>query len=295
VRPIGLKSLVVLFVLASAMPASAAEPARKHHPWARFSPGAWQRVRIYTETFDKSGRIVDTGVTEQKTTLQEVDDAGVTLQVEKSVWIADKRLDRPTDRWLDRPAEKIAQGLYGESEGQKATIKDLKSERLVIDGREMDCKVREVSISGAGGKGIEISKLYYSDDVAPFLLKRETTVKGADQKTVLLATDMVVDALDMPCLVADQLRSASHLRAKTTHAKGTTITLAYTSTDVPGGVVCQCTKELDTSGRLVRRTVMELTDCGVTAEERPRLHLLPRRLRGKWSQPTYDQWGEPGP
>ena len=51
------------------------------------------------------------------------------------------------------------------------------------------------------------------------------------------------------------------------HAKGTVVTLAMTSSEVPGGVVSHLSKETDTSGRLVCRSNLELVSYGLQPEE----------------------------
>ncbi len=270
-----LKSVSVLLLTISLVPgpasARAAEATRKHHPWATFSPGAWRQVRVYTKVFDKDGKVVDTGVTEKTTTLEKVDDHGVTLQVEESVWGAGK--------WLDGQPATVKQGIYGESEGQKATIKDLEPEMLVIEGRKIPCGIRQVEVADANNKRLQVSKLYFNDDVAPFVLKRETTIKDLGEKAVLSESKTSVNALRMPCLGPDELFTAAHLRATTKHARGMTVTLAYTSAEVPGGIVRQCTKKVDKENRLVEQCVLELTDYGLTAADKPRRRLFPLRSR----------------
>jgi hypothetical protein len=269
------QSVLVLLTVLSAVglnSAWAAEAVRKHNPWATFSPGAWQQVQVFTQVFNKDGNVVDTGVTEEKTMLEKVDDKGVTLQTKKSVWVAGKL--------LDREPESTKQGIYGESEGQKATIKDLKPETLIIEGSKIPCTVREVRVDDPKSKILQVSKLYFNDDVAPFVLKRTTTITKQGEKTVLSETSMSVDALQMPCLASEGLCSAAHYRSTTKHALGTTVTLGYTSPEVPGGVICQCTKELDRENRLVRRSVIELTDYDLKpASEERRRRLFPGRFR----------------
>ncbi|MBN2218598.1 MAG: hypothetical protein JW719_14575 [Pirellulales bacterium] len=264
----------------------AAQTPRKHHPWATFSPGAWQTVRTTVRVFDKEGKVVDTGITDRMTVLEKVDDQGVTLRVEESVWVADK--------WLDRPAETVKQGLNGEAEGQKPTIRDLDPETLTIDGRQIPCVVREVQVADAGSKRLQVSKLWLNDDVPPFVLKRTTKISDQEKQAILSETEMTVDALRMPCLVADEVRSAAHARVTTTHPKGKTVTLAYTSTDVPGGTVFECTKKIDKDNRLVEQCVTELTDCGLEpSPDPPRRRLFPRRTRGSRLHSSADET-EPG-
>jgi len=161
----------------------AVEIPRKHHPWATFSPGAWRQVRVIVQVFDKKGAVVDWGETVQRTVLEKVDDEGVTLRIEESVWLAVK--------WRDRPAETIKQGFYGESEGQKAAIKDCDPETVVVEGRQIPCGVRQVQVADTGSKRTQVLKLWFNDDVAPYVLKRTATIKDPDTKTVSVVPSLV--------------------------------------------------------------------------------------------------------
>ncbi|MBN1591573.1 MAG: hypothetical protein JW888_18810 [Pirellulales bacterium] len=282
-----LRNTFVLLLLAAftSLPwpamARAEEAPRKLHPWATFSPGAWQSIRVFTEVFDKEGRVVDTGRIRETTTLKEVGDWGVTLEVQKSVRVAGK--------WLDQPPETVKQTIYGESEDQKVAIKDLEPKTLVVEGQNVPCGVREIQVADANSKRLQVSRLYFNNDVAPYLFKRETTIKDSSEGTVLSETKMLVDALRMPCRIADRVGSAAHSRSTFKHAKGMRITLAYASTEVPGGVVCRCTKELDKENRLVSRSVMELIDCGLEPPaDPPRRRLFPlRKKKEKEDSPGY--------
>ena len=56
---------------------------------------------------------------------------------------------------------------------------------------------------------------------------------------------------------------------KTVHKnnKGTVITLAAVLPDVPGGIVRHSSKELDKTGRVVRRSTLELVDYGTNSDD----------------------------
>lgn len=252
------------------------------HPWGRFSPGAWKYVRVVTETFDENGKLVNTTITETKTTLLNVEKDGVTLQIEVVLWVAGKR--------MDAQPQTIKQGYYGELENHKIEIKDLKPGEVVIDGEHIACKIRQVKLFDESGD--TTTTFHYSDHVAPFILKRESVTtsrqKNPDSQknpgspknldSVSSETKMVVDALRMPCEVMGGIKTAAHVKAIHKHPGGTTTTLAYTSIDVPGGIVRNTSKEVDNSGRLVRRSVLELIDCGLEPESK-RTGLFHRRIR----------------
>ncbi|MCX7426181.1 MAG: hypothetical protein NTW96_11255 [Planctomycetia bacterium] len=266
-----LSAWVLAFVAAFDAAAAPAQSPTKHQPWATFSPGAWKTVRTITETFDANGAVTDTAVTETKTTLVKVEEDGVTLEVEVAAWMAGNRLD-------PKP-QTVKQGFYGEVDGQKAAIKELDPGEIAIEGRTIPCRIRQVVLTDPSTKRTRTIKVYYNDDVAPYVLKCETTDKDVDNATTLGASTMVVDALQMPCNVDDSVRSAAHVRTVVQDARGTTTTLAYTSTDVPGRIICQQSKEQDKDGRLVRRSVLELTGFGLQPEPDERARLFPRRAR----------------
>ncbi|MBN2023146.1 MAG: hypothetical protein JW809_10170 [Pirellulales bacterium] len=279
-------------VLASSVSAQNPEPAApsvplKHHPWATFSPGAWKCVRVVTETFDEDGSVANTGVTETTTTLKTIDAGGVTLEEEVAVWVAGKRLDPQT--------QTVWQGLFGQSMDQKVTVKNLPPAEVAIEGRAIPCNVRQYEITGPDGKRVELVTVYSNDGVAPFVLRRQSVITGTNGSGTSNNLDMDVDALDMPTSVDDRVQTAAHTRTVHRHAKGTTLTLAYTSDEVPGGVISHESKDLDKQGRLVRRSVLQLLAFGLKPEEEPeddRGGLLPRRLRSARLRKTVRQPSE---
>jgi hypothetical protein len=274
VRRYGLKAWVLASLVALGAGAAVAQapptPA-KHQPWATFSPGAWKTVRTIAESFDAKGAVTSTAVTETKTTLVKVEPDGVTLEVEVAAWVAGKRLD-------PKP-QTFKQGFYGEADGPRAEIKDLDPGEIVIEGRTIPCRIRQVVVADPSTKRTRTVRVCYSEDVAPYVLKCETTVKDVDNATTLSLSTMVVDALEMPYEFDDCIRSAAHIRTVVEDVRGTTTTLAYTSADVPGGIISQRSKEQDKEGRLIRRSVLEMTGFGLQPEPEERPRLFPRRSR----------------
>jgi hypothetical protein len=259
--------------------AQQADSPRKHHPWASFSPGAWKIVRTTTETFDADGKVASTGVTETKTTLKRVDDDAVTLEVEVGVWVG--------GRLLDPKPQTVRQGLHGEAGCEKATVKDLGAGEVVVEDRAIACRTQQVEVTAPDNKWTRTIKVFHSNDVAPYMLKCESITKEVGKEAEVSRMTMVVDALQMPCEIAEHLTSVAHSRTVLRDDHGVTTTLAYTSTEVPGGMVRQWSKEEDKAGHLVRRTVMEMTDFGIEPEvERPGLfhrRVRPGRARiGAW-------------
>jgi hypothetical protein len=228
----------------------------RHHPWGRFQPGAWKLVRSVTETLDEQGVVASTSVTETKTTLTKVDPDGVTLDVEMGLEVA--------GRQFDAQPQCLRQGLYGEAAASDLKVKTPKPAQVTIEDRKILCRVQQVEFSGPNSK--TTVNIYYSDTVAPYLLKRDSVTTDAEGKEVLNETSLDVIALEMPYRVLSDIKTTAYIKTVQKHPKGMITTLAVTSPDVPGGVVSHTSKEIDKSGRLIRRSTLELTKYGLVPE-----------------------------
>jgi len=231
---------------------------RDLHVWGRFDPGTWKRVRIVTETLSEKGAVVDTTTTETKTTLVRADAGHLTLRIEATVEVAGRR--------FDSPPQTVEYGYYGESPGQRSEAKFVGSEQLTIDGRQVPCEIRQVVATSSQQK--QVTRMYLSNDVEPFVLKRETKVvkdngvEDSDQQT-----QVEVIALDMPYRVLHDIKSAAYERTIQQTPRGTNITLDVTCVDVPGGIVARTSKEMNSQGRLVRRSTLELVDYRIVDDD----------------------------
>ncbi len=220
------------------------------HPWGRFEPGAWKLVRVVTETFDEQGNTTGTSITETRTTLKEVGDKGVVLQVDVAVEIAGKRI-------CAQP-QTVRQAYHGEADESSVQITDLGMGKLAIEGREISCQIEQVESVGTHAK--TLTRMHWNACAVPCTLKRESTMTDLKSGEVLSQSTVEVVALDMPCRVVDEIKSTAHLKTVVRHSQGTTTTLSVTSTDIPGGVIRHTAKEVDENGRLLRRSELELID-----------------------------------
>ena len=75
-----------------------------------------------------------------------------------------------------------------------------------------------------------------------------------------------VVALDMPQRVLSEIKNVACIKTVQKTPRGSVTTLAMSSGDVPGGVVYQTAKEADTTGRLARRSTLELLNYGSRPE-----------------------------
>lgn len=244
---------------------------RDLHPWGRFYryQGAWKRYRVTTETLDENGAVLSTNISETKTTLETVDADGVLLRVEAVVEIAGKRL-------LTQPRH-VRQSFHGDAVNGKPVIKSVGMSQVVIEGQTIPCHVEEAEFATAQGK--TVTRTYYSTTVPPFLLRRESTTTDRDGKTILEQSTLNVISLDRPCKVLPQLKRAAWVEAVSTTPNGSTITRAFTSPEVPGGVVCHTAEEHDKTGRLVRRSNLVVVDYGLEPEKED--SGMVGRLRGR--------------
>jgi len=241
---------------------------RDLHVWGRFDPGTWKRVRIFTETLNDKGAVVDTTITETKTTLVRADAGRLALRIEATVDVGGRR--------FESPPQTVEYGYYGEPPGQKSEAKFVGSEQLTIDGRQVPCEIRQVVATTADQK--QVTRMYLSNDVEPFVLKRETTLlKVAGKSETDQETQVEVIALDMPYRVLRDIKPAAYERTIQQSPRGTNITLDVTCVDVPGAIVARTSKEMNSKGQLVRRSTLELVDYHVVDNDDDGSVMMTRR------------------
>lgn len=232
---------------------------RKYHPWGRFHAGSWTRTRILSETLDSHGAVTATSTTDVKTTLVERGIESFELRIESTAELAGKKLP-PQMRT-------VRLGYAEESLGEQLSYCDLDAKRISVEGREIPCEVQEVEIVGAGQK--RVSLVAYSDDVAPFVLHRKTTLTDLSSPRLTQETELEVIALDMPYKVAGKLQSTAHTRQVQRGPHGTNVTLSVVSEEVPGELVSQTTKKMDEHGAATLRSTLELIGYYVAPEPDP--------------------------
>jgi len=247
---------------------------RDLHPWGRFynHKGAWKRCRVTTETLDEHGAIVNTSISETKTSLEDVDGEGVTLRVESIAEIAGKQLPSEPKR--------VRQGFHGDWTNGKVVVRKAGVKRVTVDGETFLCRVEETEVTGPRTK--TVTRTYYSRTIAPYVLKRESKTTDLEGTATLEESTFNVISLDRPCRVLPRIKQAAWVEAVSTTAQGRTVTRAFTSVDVPGGVVWHVADELDKDGRLLRRSSLVLVDYGLEPDQDgspPLDHGRPRNRR----------------
>ncbi|MGD9721636.1 MAG: hypothetical protein AB7O59_05890 [Pirellulales bacterium] len=257
---------VAVFVVAAALTclctvavaAEAPDVLQRAHAWARFGKGAWRRVRIVTENFDVAGRVVNSSVADNLTTLEEITPEGVTLKVATTVEVAGQS--------FPSPPQTVHQGYAGESIGQTVSRKSLSDETLTVDGRDIPCQAQQIEILGGGNR--EVIEISYSPAITPTILRfKSTTSDPASGRTVAEALSEVF-ALDKRVRVLDEPdeRRGYRMRQILKSDRGRTTTWSDHVADVPGEVVSHTAQKFDEQGRLIRRTTLELVDYGLDDE-----------------------------
>ncbi len=263
-------SLIVLLLVChgpAICPAQQTGISRRHHPWGCCEAGAWTRVRVTTQTFEENETL--TSITETKTTLKEVAEDGVTLLVESVVEVGGKK--------LRADPQTVKQGWHGELDDQDVTLTHLGKGEVVIRNRRIPCKIQQVEVTGPASK--KTTKIYYSDWFEPFILRRESLTTDLEGTNRLGETTVEVMDVDVPCRLLASIWNTFHVKAVHKNAKGTTTTIAFTSTRAPGGVVRHDSKEVDKSGRLVRQSSLEVLNYAMEGHEEQLGPFGPRRPR----------------
>jgi predicted protein tyrosine phosphatase len=212
---------------------------------------------VVTESFNEQGSVAGTNTSDYKTTLLDTDDDGVTLEMRVCVEVAGKR--------FDGEPQTIKQNYYGEQQSPGLKIKEPTAGQVTIEDRKIPCQVRQIESSNGNGK--TTTTIYYSATAQPYVLKRESVTTDLEGKNIISETSVSVQALEMPCKILGAMRNAAYVKTLQKIPKGTIYTLAVICTDIPGGIVSNSSKELDSSGRLVRRSTLELVDFNTEPEK----------------------------
>jgi hypothetical protein len=232
---------------------------RSAHAWARFDENAWKRYRVVVENRDGS-TVTSTSTTETKTSLEKVEDDGITLQFEAVTEVAGKCLvSEPTT---------VKYGLHGEPANDHLSIRDGGTADVTIGEAKYPCQVE--LIESHDEKTQTTTKVYYCPKTPPFVLRRESVTMDVEGMNKVSETVLEVKTLDVPFKILERTLSTSYIEVTTTQGGGRTKTCAYSSIHVPGGIVSHTSYQWDDSKRLVRQSTLTLVGYGFVPEkERP--------------------------
>jgi len=253
----GWLSLVLAGTLCWAASAQDATFPRELHPWGRFPVGSWKRVRTTSQALDEKGQVLSESVTDTRTTLTAVGPDSYTLQTEVTVEVA--------SRWITGLPQVTRHGFYGETPSQAVSVRKLPDAPLTIDGRTVNCQVRQVVLASEGGKLIHT--LHLADQVPPFILRRESTLENGQNEEKRRTAMIEVIALDLPFRIGGELKSASLIKTTQFLPRGSKTTFEIHCVDVPGGVAAHWATETNGGGRVIRRSTLELLDFGIPSGE----------------------------
>lgn len=222
-----------------------------HHAWGHFAPGAWARVRILSETTSEDGsKIIST--TTRTTTLKAVDENGVTLQVETTVEVAGspvvsapQTLQFSFDDLPAAEAGQVARTVLGPGS-------------VEIEGVPERCTIHQIEIADTATK--TVIKRFYSPDVTPHVLRCETTKVDRTTEAVLAETIVQVTARDIPYPLGGKIHATALAQETHKHPSGAIRRLSLHAAEIPGGVLGESTRELDSNGRVIRRSTLEMLE-----------------------------------
>ncbi len=232
----------------------------EHHRWARFGSGAWRTVRVTTETLDETGRVASTAITTSSSTLQSVTPTDYTLEVDVTVEVDGRR--------VNSPSRIVTRRFDGTADGNNVAIESDGTESLVVEYIPVVCDVYVMTVAEDTHR--QVTRIYYSQDMAPFVLKKTVRSTDPSGETALEEIDEQVVHREMPRRFGTKTLTTSVIRTTRSNAKGSTMTLAFRCERVPGGIVDQTSKEKDVDGRIVRRSMLELIGYGFGRQPRQR-------------------------
>ena len=244
---------------------------RNKHSWGRFKPGSWRRVRVFSEDFDENGNVLSSSTKEATSTLLEVDDTTFTLHIEGSVQVAGEKI--PSE------PQTVKQTFNGEEVGKEIPVNSIGKGVVEINGESIECEIRKMVTNGGASKKTTI--IHFSDEQAPYILRRETTYHSTMESTKSASSKVEVVALRMPFRILAETKTVSLVKIVNQHSSGSTETIEAHSTDVPGGVVSHTSNEKDRNGRIIRRSRLELVDFGIGSNDEPVRKRILERLRSK--------------
>ncbi len=274
VRAAAYASFVACMLLCSSARSETLIP-RQHHEWGRFPNGSWKKVRLVTEKLDRKGQVISSNISETTTTVVAHHQDAVELRLETVVKVAGKQ--------FKRDPQVFTQNFGGEVESKpeatESRVEHIGKDSVVIDGKKLESDVKTITVRRERSRWT--SRIHYCRSVAPYVLRREIRSQDPSGGATRYRTTVEVTALDMPLEVRGELRPTSHVRTVHTTPKGKTITLEVRCEDVPGGFVSHTSKQLDSAGRLVGRSTLELVDFDVP-EQAARSTTSPRRIWSRW-------------
>ena len=234
-----LQRILGVFLVSLPWLAQSAELPPEHHPWARFAPGSWQRLRVTSETYSAEAQKV-IRVEEITTSLVRVLEDGVVLAREVRQGDSVRR-------------EKQTMFGWDGSRTNESTREDYSLGEVDVEGKTYTCQTWNTTTQHEDQR--HVIKTWYCPDHAPYLLKRLVRVTGGqDRHTASTRVTRLAVKKEI------QKRLLEVWETQTIVSRPTTITriTSYHSPEVPGGLVQSSSEVRDGQQGLTRRIVRQL-------------------------------------
>ncbi|MCA9178389.1 MAG: hypothetical protein KDB14_28205 [Planctomycetales bacterium] len=244
--------LLALLALSVALPACADEPtaARRRNPWVRFNPGAWKRMRIRKETYNREGAISVSSLEETKTQLKQAEEKSFTLDLMSQVSLAGED--------LAPRSKQVALTYYGTPVDLQPTVQVLEDTvKVEVEGGEVACRV--VVVEANSETQLRTTKLFLDGDM---VLRQESVVTNPRENAVAARSTSNVVARNLMHNVLGEQRTMYITYTLTRRTDSIIHAWEHHCPQVPGGLIQGWTKVTDLEGNLQERIVMELVDFG---------------------------------
>ncbi|HRE99206.1 MAG TPA: hypothetical protein PLI18_01730 [Pirellulaceae bacterium] len=252
----------VLVALASRGASAAADepllPARCH-VWGRFEIGAWSRVTVDVETYERGERLLRSGREELRELVQR-DEQGYALKIVSIQELPWRRDAEPAGDGVTRsyPWFVGRERLIGPPEGVGVDFEGF--------GEPLPCRSYEYQVESEGRITTFVDVVH--PDRFPFVLQRVGAVpSGAPDLRPEYRVRMSISHGDVAIDLGDRLVSGVETRTVVERPGRTTEIVELLAAEVPGGLVSKRSTERDESGVVVRREVIELVDFSETPGE----------------------------
>ena len=111
---------------------------------------------------------------------------GVSLLIDVAVEVGGKQ--------FETQPQVVKQGFHGELRVPGMVVTNLGPAQVTVQGRKINCQVEKVEVADAACR--TATKIYYSDEVEPYVLRKES-IKIDREGKILAQTTVEVTALDV--------------------------------------------------------------------------------------------------
>jgi len=225
-----------------------------HHTWGQFLPQSWCIVQTVTVS-NFEGRAVQSLQT-VKTTLQFIDESGITLQESETLEVGGK-ID-------ERQPRTVKYDFFQEPIQENVQIKPGMSGSLKIGKNVIPCAVRIYESRTAGGH--LTTTIWYSPYVYPYVIRVEKILRsipdggGMGGQIIRQSVTSVMETSALKTLRSSRRNKTYTLQTIEKVGNITKITDARCSWDVPGGLLESMTREIDAQNREIRRSVSRMSN-----------------------------------